>query len=128
MIPNAKLADVAITNFAKMTHRHILWKISLSTDTPTDVLERITHKVREYLCTNPVIDADPKNARAIIHYDTFSDYAVELVCDVYTRTTDYIEYMAVKEECLLTVKRIIEGEGGIFANSSYYIQGAKAGL
>jgi MscS family membrane protein len=120
MIPNAKLADVAVINFAKMTHRQILWKVSLSTDTPTDALGRIAQKVRTYLQTNPAIDADPKNARAIIHYDSFSEYAVELVCDFYTRTTDYIEYMAVKEECLLAVKRIIEEEGGLFATSAYY--------
>lgn len=109
-IPNAKLADDAVINFTKMTHRRVKWSLDLSYNTSTESLERITQRVRTYLENHPGVESDPKKATTIVNYDDFTSTAIVLLCSFFTKPTASTDYMNVKEECLLAIKRIVEEE------------------
>ncbi len=114
-IPNAKLADTAVINFAKRTNRRVRWTIGLTYNTPSDALERITKRIRDYLEHHPGIETDPKKVTTLINLDQFSDSSIDLFCYFFTRTINWKEYMDIKEECVLAIKRIVEEEGSSFA-------------
>lgn len=114
-IPNAKLADTAVINFAKRTHRRVRWTIGLTYSTPSHALERIIMRIRDYLENHPGIETDPKKVTTIINLDQFSESSIDLLCYFFTRTINWKEYMDIKEECVLAIKRIVEEEGSSFA-------------
>ncbi len=114
-IPNAQLADAAVINFAKRTNRRVRWTIGLTYGTPADALERITKRIRAYLEGHEGIETDPKKVSTLINLDKFNDSSIDLFCYFFTRTINWKEYMDIKEECVLAIKRIVEEEGSSFA-------------
>jgi MscS family membrane protein len=110
-IPNAKLADTAVTNFARVTNRLVLWNIGVSPMATVEQLKNISQRIRDYLEKNNEIETDPKKVTTLIHFDQFTDYSINLFCHFFTKTTNWAHYMSIKEECLLNFKKIIEDEG-----------------
>lgn len=114
-IPNHKLADAAVINFAKMTNRRVRWEIGITYSTPAASLERIVKRIREYLEEHPEIESNPKRVITLVNFDCFADSSINLLMNFFSKSTDIRDFMRTKEECLLAVKRIVEEEGGDFA-------------
>ena len=114
-IANAKLADAAIINFTKRKNRRVRWDIGLTYGTSADALENITARIRDYLETHDGIESDPNKALTIINVDQFNHSSIDIMCYFFTQTIKWKEYMQIKEECLLAIKRIVEEEGSSFA-------------
>lgn len=115
VLPNEKLANAAVTNFSRMTNRRVRWIVGVRYDTTSDQLKKILSRFRTYLEENPDIEIDPKRVLTIIRVDGFSDSSIDLFLYFFTKTTKWIEYMEVKENCALELKKIIEEEGAEFA-------------
>jgi len=115
VVPNVKLADSAVINFTRMTNRRVRWIIGLTYSTTADQLQIIVKRIRQFLENDPDIETDPKRVLTIIRVDKFSDSSIDLFCYFFTKTTKWVEYMEVKEKCVLAFKRIIEEEGASFA-------------
>lgn len=114
-IPNAKLADAAVINFNKRQNRRIRWSIGLTYETSSEALQRILERIKAYLKAHPEIETDPKKVTTLINLDQFGDNAIDLFCYFFTTTTNWGEYMRIKEECIFEFKRIIEEEGSSIA-------------
>ncbi len=52
LVPNAKLSDRAVTNFSRMTHRRIFWKIGVEYGTDVDQLRQICSALLDYVASN----------------------------------------------------------------------------
>lgn len=113
-VPNAVLANTTMKNFTARDHRQIYWTIQVVYGTTADQLTKIRDDIRTYVDESD--DFVPKDEIPnYIYSDSFSDSSVDILIWCYTKTTEFGEYLAVKERLLLEVKRIVENAGTSFA-------------
>lgn len=113
-VPNAKLADNPLTNFSRMTHRRIYWKIGLEYRTTDDQLANIRQAIEQYI-TGSDDFAPAAEVSTFVHVDEFSDSSVNVMVYCFTKTTVWGEWLAIKEQLAFQIKKIVEEEGASFA-------------
>lgn len=122
-VPNAKLSDNATTNFSRMTHRRIKWLIGLEYRTTSDQIRAIRDGINAYLIENDAF-ANPDEVSTFVRVDGFADSSINIFLYCFTKTTDWGEWLAVKEQLAYKIQEIVEGEGAGFAfpSQSLYIE------
>lgn len=122
-VPNAKLSDNAVVNFSRMTHRRIYWKIGLIYDTTIDQLREVRERIESAILTNEDF-AHPPEVATFVRIDSFNDSSIDLMLYCFTRTTDWGEWLKIKEALALDVKNIVEtaGSGFAFPSQSVYVE------
>ena len=122
-VPNAKLADNAVTNFSRMTFRRIKWVIGLKYSSSAEQLTAVRQGIEAYLDTNTDF-ARPEDTSTFVRIDRFSDSSIDILLYCFTNTTDWLEWLAIKERLLIEIKRIVESAGTDFAfpSQSLYIE------
>ncbi len=122
-VPNAKLADNAVVNFTRMTHRRIYWKIGLVYDTSIEQLRDVRDRIENYILTNEDF-AQPPEVSTFVRIDSFNDSSIDLMLYCFTKTTDWGEWLKIKEMLALMIKDIVEGAGSSFAfpSQSVYLE------
>jgi len=106
-VPNSMLSDNAVTNFSRMSLRRIKWLIGLRYDSSADQLKRVRDAIEAYLTDNPKF-AQPDQTSTFVRLDQFGPSSVDILLYCFTNTTDWLEWLAVKEELLLEIKKIVE--------------------
>ncbi len=122
-VPNSELADNAVTNFSRMTYRRIKWLIGIEYSATAEQLRQIRAGIETYI-TESEDFARPDETATFVHIDRFSDSSIDILLYAFTRTTDWIEWLKVKEELLLKIKDLVEstGTGFAFPSRSLYIE------
>jgi len=122
-VPNARLADSAMTNFSRMTHRRIRWIVGLEYRTTHDQLTEIRDRIERYLHDDEAF-ARPPEVATFVRIDAFSDSSIDLLIYCFTRTTDWGQWLQIKEHLALAIKRIVEdaGAGFAFPSRSLYVE------
>ncbi len=122
-VPNAKLSDSAVTNFSSMTHRRIYWKIGVEYRTSVDQLRSIRDAIESYVANNDAF-ANPPDVVRFVRIDSFSDSSIDIMLYCFTRTTNWGEWLEIKEQLAYAIKEIVEGAGSAFAfpSQSLYIE------
>jgi MscS family membrane protein len=126
-VPNSALSDNAVTNFSRMTHRRIYWVIGVRYDTSVDQLKTIRDRVLDYVGGHDDF-AQPPEVSTFMRVDSFGPSSIDFMLYCFTRTTNWGEWLAIKEELAFSLKAIVEeaGTGFAFPSSSIYIeQGAE---
>lgn len=113
-VPNSKLSDNAVTNFSRMTHRRIKWLIGVKYTTTKEQLRTIRDEIEAYIHGNEEF-ASPSDVATFVRIDAFSDNAIDILLYCFTRTTNWGEWLAIKEQLALKIKEIVEGAGSGFA-------------
>lgn len=113
-VPNATLSDSAVINFSKMTHRRIYWKIGVEYKTTLAQLREIRDGIERY-----VLDSDefahPPEVSTFVRIDAFNDSSIDIMLYCFTRTTNWGEWLEIKERLAYKIKDIVEGAGTDFA-------------
>ncbi len=119
-VPNAVIANSAITNWSKMGKRRIKMRLGLTYSTNTSQMKNILKELREMLKNHP----DVHKKTIMVHFDEFQDSSLSLFCYFFTTTTAWAEYLKVKEDVNLKMMKIIEqnGAGFAFPSQSIYIE------
>ncbi|MEX0299377.1 MAG: mechanosensitive ion channel family protein [Kordiimonas sp.] len=122
-VPNTDLADHAVTNFSRMTFRRIKWVIGLRYDSTAKQLETVRAEIARYLEENKDF-ARPEDTATFVRIDQFSGSSIDILLYCFTNTTDWLEWLEVKERLLLKIKAIIEDAGTDFAfpSRSLYVE------
>lgn len=122
-VPNSKLSDNAVTNFSRMTHRRIKWLIGVEYRTTKEQLRAIRDEIEDYLHNNEDF-ASPTDVSTFVRIDAFSDSSIDILLYCFTRTTNWGEWLAIKETLALRIKEIVEGAGSGFAfpSRSLYLE------
>jgi len=122
-VPNAKLADTAVINFSEMTHRRIYWKIGVLYNTTAAQLREIRDGIETYIHGDDAF-ADPKDVATFVRIDSFNDSSIDIMVYCFTKTTNWGEWLAVKEALAYRIKEIVEGAGTGFAfpSRSLYVE------
>ncbi len=122
-VPNSLLSDAAMTNFSQMSHRRIYWKIGLLYDTTLDQLRQIRDEIEAHLREDEAF-AKPPAVPLFVRVDAFNDSSIDLMLYCFTRTTQWGEWLEIKEALAYRVKEIVEGAGSGFAypSTSIYVE------
>jgi MscS family membrane protein len=122
-VPNTKLSDNAATNFSRMSHRRIFWKIGLLYDTSKDQLKNIRQDIEDYIMGNDEF-AHPPEVATFVRIDSFNDSSIDIMLYCFTKTTVWGEWLEIKERLALKIKEIVEHHESNFAypSQSIYIE------
>lgn len=102
-VPNAVFSNVALENPSRMSHRRIMETVAVRYEDAAAVPD-IVQAVRAMLDADEAIDSD----QVILTYlDSLGDSAINLLVYCYTDTTDWAEYLAVKQSVLQRVQEIV---------------------
>ncbi|MFX3658063.1 MAG: mechanosensitive ion channel family protein [bacterium] len=122
-VPNSKLADSAVTNFSRMTHRRIRWIIGVEYRTSVDQLRQIRDRIERYVHDSDEF-ADPSEVSTFVRIDSFSDSSIDILLYCFTRTTVWGEWLEIKERLAYEIKNIVleAGTGFAFPSRSLYLE------
>ena len=122
-VPNSKLSDEAVTNFSSMTYRRIYWTIGVEYRTSVDQLRQIRDQIEAYVTESPAF-VEPSDISTFVRIDAFSDSAIDIMLYCFTVTTNWGEWLHIKEELAYKIKEIVEGAGTGFAfpSRSLYLE------
>ncbi len=122
-VPNAVFSDSAVTNFSRMTHRRIYWMIGLEYRTSVDQLRQIRDAIEAYI-TGSDDFAPPSEVSTFVRIDSFSDSSINMMLYCFTRTTNWGEWLAIKEALACKIIEIVKeaGAGFAFPSQSIYIE------
>ncbi|MEM7171905.1 MAG: mechanosensitive ion channel family protein [Pseudomonadota bacterium] len=122
-VPNSKLSDDAVTNFSSMTYRRIYWTIGVVYGTSVPQLRQIRDGIDKYVSENQAfVPAD--QASTFVRIDAFNDSSIDIMLYCFTRTTNWGEWLEIKETLAYEIKNIVEGAGSSFAfpSRSLYLE------
>lgn len=114
IVPNATFADKAVTNFSEMTHRRIYWKIGVEYSTTVAQMQVITEQIKGYLLGNADF-AQPEEATMFVVTDSFNDSSIDIMIYCFTKTTNWGEWLDIKQDFAYAIKGIVETAGSSFA-------------
>lgn len=106
-VPNTMLADSVVTNFSRMTHRRIKWNIGVTYDTSIDQLKIIRDHIMTYIEDNPAFTSADEVA-TFVRIDRFDDSAITFLIYCFTSTTNWGEWLQIKEDFACAIKDIVE--------------------
>lgn len=110
-VPNGTLANSAILNWSQMRKRRIKMTLGLTYATTASQMQAILSQMREMLKS----DADIHPETIYVHFTDFQASALGIFCYFFTNTTNWGEYMAVRERINLEMMKIVEQNGASFA-------------
>ena len=122
-VPNTKLSDSAVTNFTGMTHRRIYWHIGVEYRTSLEQLKSIRDQIEAYILGADEF-ASPEEVSTFVRIDRFSDSSIDIMLYCFTNTTNWGEWLEIKERLAYKVKEIVVGAGTAFAfpSQSLYVE------
>ncbi len=123
-VPNALLSDAAITNFSRMTHRRIYWKIGVTYDTNIDQLKIVRDEILDYIMNSDNF-AKPPEVATFVRVDAFNASSIDIMIYCFTKTTDWGEWLEIKEAFAMAIKEIVEQKAGTsfaFPSQSLYLE------
>ncbi len=123
-IPYARLAGEALINFSRMTNRRIYWMFGLEYRTTKEQLRLIIQDISKFLNEDPEFETDPSRTKTFVFIDSFGASSIDVMLYCFTKTTDWGEWLRVKERLAYRVKEIVEGHGAAFAfpSTSLYVE------
>ena len=110
-IPNSVFSHISVENPSRMSNRRIKETIGIRYDDAAKI-ESIINQVKKMLQTHPDIDAEKT---LIVNFNFFALSSLDFFIYTFTKTTDWIEYHEVKQDVLLKIIKIVEGNGAEFA-------------
>ena len=123
-VPNSMLVDRALINFTRMTNRRIYWKIGLEYRTTQDQLRAIVKEISEYIHETENFETNPDRVLTFVFVDSFGDSSIDLMVYCFTKTTNWGEWLEVKQDLIYQVKEIVQrnGTGFAFPSTSLYVE------
>ena len=122
-VPNTELSDNAVTNFSAMTHRRIYWHIGIEYSATIDQLKTIRDGIEAYVLGGDEF-AKPPEVSTFVRIDKFSDSSIDIMLYCFTKTTNWGEWLEIKERLAYQIKEVVEnaGSGFAFPSQSLYVE------
>jgi MscS family membrane protein len=123
-VPNSNLSDAVVTNFSRMTHRRIKWKIGVVYGANVEQLQVIRDGIMNYILNNDNF-AQPDEVSTFVRVDSFNASSIDFLVYCFTKTTNWGDWLEIKEAFAMEIKRIVEEEAKTsfaFPSQSLYIE------
>jgi MscS family membrane protein len=118
-VPNATLVNSAVTNWSNMTNRRIKMRLGLEYRTRRDQITAITQRIKDYLQNHP--DIETSKVVTFVYLVEFNESSIDILLYYFTKTTNWQEWLRIREENMLEFMKIVEEEGAAFAFPSQQI-------
>jgi len=121
IIPNFQFAENAVINVSQTTNWLISWIITLQYDSTVDQLKTIRNQIEEHITNSQDFDTSIGIA---VRVDKFSDSSIDMYVRCFSKTSEWEEWLSVKEKLALEIKQIVEKNGASFAfpSQSIYVE------
>ena len=106
-VPNSVFSSVALENPSRMLNRRIYETIGIRYD-DAGAMEQIVAEVKEMLVAHDDID---QGKTLMVNFVAFGASSLDFFIYCFTRTTDWATYHGVKQDVLVKILKIIEGQG-----------------
>ena len=110
-VPNGTLANSAILNWSRMGKRRVKMNIGLIYDTKAKTIQKIISDIKDMLQNHNDIDQETIH----IYFSEFDSSSLNIFCYYFTKTTQWGEFMSVREDTYLRIMGIVEQNGSAFA-------------
>lgn len=119
-VPNSTLANEPITNWTRMGKRRITFNLGVTYSTPKEKLEKCMQEIKNMLQAHVGIHPET----VLVNFDSFGDSSLNIFLYFFTHTTNWEEFLQVKEDVNLKIMSILENEGVSVAlpSTSVYIE------
>jgi MscS family membrane protein len=106
-VPNATLANEAITNWSRMGKRRISFHLGLNYQTTKDQIQRVVKRIEQLLRTHEEIHPDT----IMVAFDHYNESSLDILIYFFTNSTVWAEHVKIKHEINLEIMGILEEEG-----------------
>ncbi|PLW84350.1 mechanosensitive ion channel protein MscS [Kineobactrum sediminis] len=122
-VPNSRLADNAVINFSRMSHRRISWMLGVEYRTTLEQLKQIRDGIENYILDNDEF-AQPTEVPTFVRIDSFNNSSIDIMLYCFTNTTVWGDWLEIKERLAYKIKEIVEdaGAGFAFPSRSLYLE------
>jgi len=122
-VPNSMLSDAPVTNYSRMTHRRIRWIVGVEYNTTVPQLRRIRDEIENYILTDTAF-ADRSEVSTFVRIDSFNDSSIDILVYCFTASTNWGEWLEIKEKLAYKIKEIVEeaGSGFAFPSRTLYVE------
>jgi small-conductance mechanosensitive channel len=110
-IPNTAFADMQLENFTRRDRILLRTTINLRYETTADQLRYVLAEIRRLLIAHPKIHPDPARAR----FAGFGAHSLDVELFAYVCTSDFNEFLAVREDVYLRMMKLVLDSGTGFA-------------
>jgi MscS family membrane protein len=110
-VPNATFATIAVENPSRMSHRRLQQVVGLRYD-DWRLLPEVVGQVRAMLEQHPGIDPGQP---LVVNFEKFAESSLDIVLIAHTRTTDFVEFHAVREDIFFRILEIVDAAGAEIA-------------
>jgi MscS family membrane protein len=118
-VPNAEFSSLQIENFAKRERIRLHTVLGLRYETTNEQLRFVLTRLRELLLAHPKIDPDSARVR----FEGFGAYSLDIEINSYALTSDWNEFLGIREDVYLRIMDVVEeaGSGFAFPSSTTYV-------
>lgn len=106
-VPNSTLANEAIINWSRMGKRRITFNLGVAYTTPRDKLENCVAQIRAMLEEHPEVHKET----IFVRFDSFGESSLDIFLYFFTVTTNWGEFLSVKEDVNFKIMQILDNEG-----------------
>ncbi|RLA02903.1 MAG: mechanosensitive ion channel family protein [Gammaproteobacteria bacterium] len=119
-VPNSIFASIAVENPSRMQNRRIYETIGIRYDDALKV-DQIIQDVKQMLQNHPEIDT---SGTMIVNLNKFAPSSLDFFIYTFTKTTDWVKFHGIKQDVMLKIINIIEGQGAemAFPTSTIHLQ------
>jgi MscS family membrane protein len=109
-VPNSDFADMKIENYARRDRIRFNTTLQLRCETTADQLRYLLAQLRQLLIAHPRVVEDPH-----VRFAGFGEYSLDVEIMAYIRTANNDEFLAIREDILLHIMKIVDDAGVQFA-------------
>jgi MscS family membrane protein len=110
-VPNAIMANTAVTNWSRMGKRRIKTTVGLTYGTTSEQIEAIRSNILNFLQNSE--DIHPQTV--FVYFNNFGDSSLELFLYFFTKTTNWEEYLEARQRINIKIMEIVKAHGSDFA-------------
>ena len=122
-IPNFQFAENAVINNSQNTNRRINWMIGLEYKTTSEQLKNIKDQIENYI-KNSKDFSKSADTMLSVKIDQFAASSIDIRLICFTETTNFKEWLNVKDFLAIEIKDIVEKNKASFAfpSTSIYVE------
>ena len=105
-VPNSSLANEPITNWSRMGKRRVTFNLSIDYAGPRAKIEKCIQEIRNILKVHPKIHPET----ILVYLENININSLDILIYFFTKTTDWEEYLAIKEEVNFKILDILAQE------------------
>lgn len=111
-VPNAEFSQLQLKNISRRDKHLFETSIGLRYETSMDQLRWILTNIKEMLLAHPKVHQSPP---VRVRFSGFGDYSLDVAARAFIQTRDWEEFLAIKEDLLFRISKIVEDSGSGFA-------------